>query len=109
MKAKLLKSLRINGKIVSPIPGAHATLVNLDEAEFGRLKDLGKVSEPTKDDLAIGHLVGEASDETEKAETAASTKKSGAAKKAGAPKADAPVTGTEPQSGDGQQPGADDL
>ena len=97
MKAKLLK-------IVSPIPGAHATLVNLDEAEFGRLKDLGKVSEPTKDDLAIGHLVGEASDETEKAETAASTKKSGAAKKA-----DAPVTGTEPQSGDGQQPGADDL
>lgn len=109
MKAKLLKSLRINGKIVSPIPGAHATLVNLDEDEFDRLKDLGKVVKPTKDDLAIGHLVGEANDETENAETAASTKKSGAAKKTGAPKANAPVADAEQQPGNGQQPGADDL
>ena len=48
-------------------------------------------------------------DETENAETAASTKKSGAAKKTGAPKANAPVADAEQQPGNGQQPGADDL
>lgn len=64
MKAKLIKSLRLNGKIVSPKEGS-VILTELDTKEFNRLEALGKVAKPSSDDLKIGQLVGAAADEAE--------------------------------------------
>lgn len=63
MKAKLIKSLRINGKIISP-KAATVVLVNLDDDEFDRLSEMGKVAKPTSDELKIGQLVGEKVEDT---------------------------------------------
>lgn len=62
MKAKLIKSLRINGQVVAPLKNTQVTLVELPDAEFKRLSDLGKVSKPSEDDLKIGRLVGKSND-----------------------------------------------
>lgn len=64
MKAKLIKSLRVNGKIVSP-QAASVVLVDLEEDEFERLSDMGKVAKPTSDELKIGKLVGEKVEDSE--------------------------------------------
>lgn len=53
MKAKLLKSLRLNGKTVSP-NGERPVVVDLpSEKEFRRLEAMSVVAEPTKDDLLL--------------------------------------------------------
>lgn len=53
MKAKLLKSLRLGGALIAP-RADKVTLVELDDAEYERLLDLGKILRPTEDELKIG-------------------------------------------------------
>lgn len=55
MKAKLLKSLRIGGALIAP-RADKVTLVELDDAEYERLLDLGKILKPTADELKVGTL-----------------------------------------------------
>lgn len=63
MKAKLLVSLRVNGTKI-PLRAGQLVIVDLDDDEFLRLKELGSVTAPTKDELLIA---GAAADrETEK-------------------------------------------
>lgn len=54
-------------RLVAPLKNATVTLVELDQREFTRLEEMGKVSKPSEDDLKIGQLVvsSEASDADE--------------------------------------------
>lgn len=67
MKAKLLKSLRINGKRVAP-GGELPVLVELSKPEFERLAAMGAVAAPTNVELK---LAGAPVDEPEPASDAA--------------------------------------
>ena len=100
MKAKLIKSLRLNGKIVSPKDGS-VILVELDDKEFARLEAIDKVAKPSSDDLKIGQLVGEAAAEEDTATLSPYEDKSAAQKgadaKATADKA-APTTAPESET-----------
>lgn len=55
MKAKLLSTLRLNGKSVRPQEG-EVILVDLDQEEFARLESFGAVEKPTANELKIGIL-----------------------------------------------------
>ena len=95
MKAKLIKTLRINGKAVRPVEGK-VVLVDLDDTEFKRLEANGTVAEPTADDLKLAGV--------ESAEKP---------KRGPKPKGDETKTETETGSGEGgtnpTQPNPDDL
>lgn len=52
MKAKLLKSIRMDGKAIRPVEGK-VTIINLPPQEFDRLEVMGVVSMPTEDDLKL--------------------------------------------------------
>jgi hypothetical protein len=68
MKAKLIKSLCINGETISP--GAdRATIVDLSDDEFKRLAGMGKVTSPSSDELLIDlHHNGPSAAEKDSAE-----------------------------------------
>ena len=55
MKAKLLKSLRINGKSVKA-NGADPVIADLSDAEFKRLAAMGAVIEPTEKELKLAAI-----------------------------------------------------
>lgn len=99
MKAKLIKSLRLNGQIVAPLPNNRVTLVDLSEKEFDRLNDMGKVTRPDEDDLKVGTLVGQAieapADEDAPADEEAPAPKKSAAKLKADAKTETPASGTD--------------
>ena len=90
MKAKLLKSLRLGGALIAP-RADKVTLVELDDAEYERLLDLGKILRPTEDELKIGVVANP------KPEPAADK---AAADKAAADKAAADKAGKKPAAPD---------
>ena len=53
MTAKLINSIRFDGKSIRPVEG-EVILLELTEAEFARLSALGAVVAADKDDLKLG-------------------------------------------------------
>lgn len=53
MTAKLISSIRFDGKSIRPVEG-EVILLELTEAEFARLSALGAVVAADKDDLKLG-------------------------------------------------------
>ena len=74
MKAKIIKTLRIDGKPVRPSQGK-VVLVDLSDGEFARLANMGAVSKPTSDDLKLaGEVPADAKPAVSKVDAARSTK-----------------------------------
>ena len=69
MKAKLLKSLRIDGKSVKA-NADEPVIVNLSDSEFDRLAAMGAVAEATQRDLKLASV-----DDTDAAADKAAGKK----------------------------------